>query len=62
MHMTLTVIYTCGSHVNTLFPSLPGPDPLPNPEERDRDPQVDHPSAHSGEFPGNCLRDFSDFF
>ena len=29
-----------------------GPDPLPDPEERDRDSQVHHTAAHTGELPG----------
>lgn len=50
---TFKVMISDHIHFNSLFSSLPGPDPLPRPEERDRDPQVDHSSAHSREFPGN---------
>lgn len=44
------------NQMKTLSPASTGPDPLSHPEECDRDPQVNHTSAHSGEFPGIHLR------
>lgn len=49
--------FSRSAHPPSLLPSLlPGLDPLPRPEEGDRDPKVHHSAAHSGEFPGNLLR------